>query len=190
LKVKNSDGKDSGFDLTYGAAGPRGPAGAGGPQGAQGLDGPVGAIGQQGPKGSAGKPGGVLSYVTFAQWNEVVLPFESGGTVSQITLPNPGVYVLNGQQLIQNQNLNGGIYVSCSLSDDSGLYVQGLPESLATMGSQGAATLPLNGYYVVQTAPKTIYVQCNYGPLASDLNVSLSQPVTATGGTLTAIQVK
>jgi hypothetical protein len=39
----------------------------------------------------------------------------------------------------------------------------GAPQSGAIMLSSGAVTLLLNGYYVAQQAPTTLYLECEYG---------------------------
>jgi Collagen triple helix repeat (20 copies) len=86
LTVKNSQGSSSIFDLTYGTTGPQGPAGpagARGPQGATGQAGSTGATGPQGSKGSAGEPGGVLSFATNYQPNNVTLPGNAGLATNQ-----------------------------------------------------------------------------------------------------------
>ena len=60
LVVTNSLGVSASFDVTYGAAGPQGPAGAPGvqgPAGTQGAVGPPGAAGSAGPAGVAGATG-------------------------------------------------------------------------------------------------------------------------------------
>jgi hypothetical protein len=183
VTVKNSEGQSGSFDLTYGATGP---------QGAQGLDGPkgaTGATGPQGPKGNTGKPGGVLSYATRVQGADITLPYYSLAHLYTITLPNTGSYILNGQVHFQNQNFNGPISVQCYLADSSETVSEGLPPSTATILPDFDGTLPLNGIYVVQSAPKILTLLCSYGPVL-DYTSDLVAPVNATDGVLTAIQVQ
>ena len=57
LIVTNSSGNSTGFDMTYGAAGPQGPQGPAGPAGAAGAVGPRGSTGATGPQGPSGPAG-------------------------------------------------------------------------------------------------------------------------------------
>jgi hypothetical protein len=192
LTVQNSEGKGCAFDVTYGAAGPQGPAGTAGPrgpQGAQGLNGPAGATGPQGPKGT---PGGALSFEANSQPNnsQVTLPFPGYGTVNVITLPNVGTYNINGQQSIVSGDAVAGIFVECFLSDypNGGVPPQGAPDSIGIVAPGGLITIPLNGYYIAQNAPLMLYVSCRYA--AADYRVQPTQPVYSQAGTLTATQVR
>lgn len=206
IVVSNGIGELFPFVVTYGATGPQGPAGPAGangapgtpgpqgvpgPIGSQGPTGPAGATGPAGPTGPTGAPGGVLNYVTYAQpATPVVLPFQTYVNVGEITLPKVGLFLIHGQQLIQNGNSTGGIFATCQLVDNSGNYPLGLPISAATIDASGVAVLPLTGYYAVQTAPTTLSMQCYYTFQASDAGVNLPAPVDAEAGVLTAIQVQ
>lgn len=52
----------------------------------------------------------------------------------------------------------------------------------------GEVTLPFNGYYIVQQAPTTLYLKCEYS--GSDAGQFSSDMLADQYGTLTAIQVK
>jgi hypothetical protein len=111
------------------------------------------------------------------------------GAVLVVTLPNAGTYFINGQETIVSGDPSAGIYVECSLSTYPGdVAPQGAPDSSGVVSPSGIITLPLNGYFVAQTAPMTVYVSCYY--TASNPNVQPTQPIYSQAGNLTAVQVK
>jgi hypothetical protein len=197
LTVTNSQGAATVFDLTYGATGPQGlmgpqgPAGAKGPQGATGQAGLTGATGPQGPKGPAGAPGGVLYFSANSQPNNLKLPGNAGfATVNAIFLPNPGTYVIGGQQGFSNKDPNVPAHVTCFLGTNEAMttpLAEGAPQSAVTVPAASSATIPLNGYYIADQPDTTLMVECSYG---SADNVFASDVEAGQWGTFTAIQVK
>jgi len=194
--VANSIGEFNEVDLTYGAAGPQGPMGPPGPLGATGAQGPEGIMGNPGPQGPAGPTGpagasgGVPSYAAFYEFLQPALT-DVPTVVSEVTLLKPGTYIVGGSQLIQDYNVNepAGLAI-CTFSTTPTLTEQGyagasLPGAFSSIPAGGVDTLPLNGFYTVQTAPTTLYVLC------SSVDVSSNPPeLQGVGGTLTAIQVQ
>lgn len=196
--VANSIGEFNEVDLTYGAAGPQGPIGAPGTNGAQGPPGPQGPEGimgnpgpqgPTGPAGPAGAPGSVLSYAAFYEFLQPTI--NDSVVVSEITLLKPGTYIIGGSQLIQDYDVNepaavaGCTFSTTPTSTEQGYAGAGLPGAVSSIPAGGVTTLPLNGFYTVQTAPTTLYVLC-YSQ-ADSSNVAELQGV---GGTLTAVQVQ
>jgi hypothetical protein len=186
LKVKNSDGKEASFDLTYGATGPQGLQGPAGPEGPAGA---TGATGQRGPTGKNGSSGGAVSFTTTGSvGGAVVLPAGEYGNVYTITLPNVGAYLIAGQVEIENSNTNP-IDVYCHMADNArGVSAIGLPSSIGGTHGGGAVTVPLNGYYVAQTAPITLYVSCAYG--VQDPKDAIPEPVYVSTVSLAAPQMQ
>jgi hypothetical protein len=192
--VANSLGEFNEVDLTYGAAGPQGPIGPPGANGAQGAPGPEGIMGNPGPQGAAGPAGpagpagGVLSFAKNIVPTTITLP-TNGDTVvlNTITLPNLGTYVIGGEQTFYNADSGHSGQVSCYLWGPDG---QGGSQTLLTVPGVGidvvaslSGVVPLNGYYVAQTAPAVLQLECqNFGGGSTNLQ--------AYGGTLTAIQVQ
>lgn len=186
--VANSIGEFNGFDLTYGAVGPQGLTGAQGPAGPQGPEGIMGNPGPQGPAGPTGPAGSVLSYSAFYEFitgntistNNVVQP------LSEVRLDKAGTYIIGGEQILFNGNSSRTQYPYCSVSTTAGDAIDiagpGLPMIWAVLPAATTNTLAINGFYTVQTAPVTLYLNCfgNEDP----------NNIYNIGGTLTAIQVQ
>jgi IPT/TIG domain len=189
LTVKDSLGNSSNFDLTYGAAGPQGPigpAGSAGPQGLMGNPGPAGPAGPTGPKGPAGGP---LSYAAFYEFLLGQPGVNEDTPVSEITLTKPGTYIITGNQVLANGDSNL-LQASCQFSLSPSFTPAGLnslPQVVENLPGNGFITLPLNGFYTVQTAPVTLYVFCQGAPTSDSDSNSV---VYNEGGVLTAIQVQ
>jgi hypothetical protein len=191
LIVANCIGEFSQFDLTYGAAGPQGPVGPQGVMGAQGPEGIMGNPGPQGPTGPtgpAGAPGGVLSYGAFY---EFLPPGPLGATpVSEITLLHPGTYIIGGEQVLYDADLSHAALANCSFTlsptNQSLSSLPSLPSVFGSIPAGGLVTLPLNGFYAIETAPTTLYVFCGWQS-PSD---AVASEVDSEAGTLTAIQVQ
>lgn len=167
-----------------GPAGPQGLIGPPGPQGLQGLMGNPGPQGPAGPVGPQGPAGGVRSFAANRQTTTVVLP--QGATpfvINSITLANAGTYVLGGQQVIINRDLNNTVTVRCLVTD---INVQNAgATALATLSPNSTLTLPLGGYYTVTSAPTTLIEGCSYDGPSSEV-LAFSSP----GSVITAIQVQ
>ena len=189
--VANAIGEFNAFDLTYGAAGPQGPQG---PPGATGATGPQGLLGNPGPAGSvgpagpAGAPGGVQSYAAFYEFLQG--PVSSAIPVSEITLLHPGTYIISGSQMLSDVDTSHAAITLCAFSTSPTNTIEFSSASLPVAGGSvpagGLVTLPLNGFYTVETAPTTLYVFCNW---QSPSNAVASE-VDSYGGTLSAIQVQ
>jgi hypothetical protein len=183
------------MDLTYGATGPQGPAGPKGASGAQGPEGPAGptgATGPQGPKGPAGAPGAVSSFAVNYGPNNITLPNEADqATVNAIILPKVGTYIIGGQQAFLNNDTKVPATVFCHFVSNwavNNILADGAPQSIMSIGAGGALTLPLNGYYIAEQAPTTLYLECFYSGTNSGQFSSDVQAIA--NGALTAIQVQ
>ena len=158
LTVTNSQGAATLFDITYGAAGPQGPAGSqgpAGPQGVAGVQGPTGPTGQRGPQGPQG---GALSYssngILYAQLSEQY------GKVSVLTLKNPGTYFLSGQVTAFEKGTNS-ISVACAVLDAQGNVQQTSPNSYGFLPPTfGTTSVPVNGIWISTEANTSIWLEC------------------------------
>jgi hypothetical protein len=112
------------------------------------------------------------------------LPRGGVGTVNAIVLPKVGTYVIGGQQTLIVNPTTAVTPVLCYTSSQAGgtALTYG-PYSMSTVQAPGGyVTLPLSGYYVAETAPVTIYLECEYWGVDS--------VVTQIAGMLMATQVK
>jgi hypothetical protein len=135
----------------------------------------------------------VLSFSANFQTDNLTLPGNAGrATINAIILPNVGTYVIGGQQEFFNNDPKVQAYLSCTLVSNWAVetpLANGAPQSSATVPPASSATLPLNGYYVADQAPTTLYLECAYG--GTDYGMVFSSDLEAAqGGSLTAIQVK
>jgi hypothetical protein len=184
-----------------GPVGPAGPKGAAGPAGALGLTGAIGPAGPAGPEGLMGNPGpagaarpagpvgpagGVLSFAKNTVSGAATLPVAQNAMLNSITLSQAGTYVIGGEQVFYNADSYNYAEVVCLLYGPDGqggtevlLTVPGLR---ATVESNENGVIPLNGYYVAQTAPVVLQLECE--PLGP------STYFQSYGGSLTAIQVQ
>ena len=216
LIVANSIGELTEFDLTYGAAGPQGPAGAPGANGAQGPQGPMGPVGPAGatgaagaqgaqgpqglmgnpgpegpagPAGPAGAPGGVLSYSAFSGIISGPITPNEQVALLEVNLPKPGTYVIGGEQMFANEDSSHSANINCFLSTSaqSPFFSASLPPSWEYLPAGGNVTVPLNGFYTVQTAPVSLFAFCFYQGVGG--GASVASQVDVETGALTAIQV-
>ncbi len=161
--------------------------------GTPGSQGPAGPTGPTGPTGPAGAPGGALSYAAFYMFLQPAINSLTETVVSEITLDNPGTYIIGGTLEVADQDDNQpGGFVLCSFSTTPTSTLQGaaglgLPIEVASIPSGGNVTLPLDGFYAVTTAPTTLYVICNSQGQGDSPN---APNLVGNSGTLTAIQVK
>jgi hypothetical protein len=173
LKVKNSDGKDTSFDLAYGATGPRGPAGAGGAQGLEGSQGPTGATGPAGPAGPAAP---AMTFVVAELQADVPLPGDAQNhLVNSLGIPNGGTYLIQGMQALQ-VDMNIYCWVAAIPLGRRELAHESRPVANASVpvgngglpafhvGTQAEtdlfATVPIFGYYVAPAGGATIQLWC------------------------------
>lgn len=179
--VANSLGEFLPYELTYGATGPQGPSGSQGPTGSQGVPGPAGPTGPTGPAGpSALSP----TFVTSPQpANVAVLQGAGLVTVNSIVLPNPGTYLISGQEEVLNNSAEAG-GGTCYVLYDVDREGPGLPVTLFTTTPNQYLTFPLNGYFVATTAQTTLIVQCLWGGGTELLTQG------GPGSILTALQVQ
>ena len=192
--VASSIGEFTEVDLTYGAAGPQGPVGppgatgAQGPPGPQGPEGIMGNPGPQGPAGPAGPAGGVLSYSAFYEFitGNTISSVGAVQPLSEVTLLKAGTYIIGGEQTLSNGNSSQTQHPFCSVSKTSGDPFDpagpGLAEVWSILPAAATNTIAISGFYTVQTAPVTLYLNCfsNEDP----------NNIYNFGGTLTAIQVQ
>jgi hypothetical protein len=161
-----------------GATGPQGPQGAPGPEGITGLMGNPGPAGPAGPAGPQGPTGGVLSFATSFQENNIPLS-PQGTVIDSLVLPNVGTYVIGGQQTMLNEDPVNAIQAACNLYDGADAF-PGLQPTAGQILPKSFAVLPFAGYYVATSAPITLTETCQAG----------SSSAFATQGVLTAIQVQ
>jgi hypothetical protein len=192
LTVTNSQAAKFVFALTYGSDGPQGPMGPAGVKGSEGPAGPTGPTGPQGPKGASGATG-VLYSALNARTSGIALgdlaPPGIPTTVVGIFIPNPGTYLITGQQHIANEDQNLPGEANCFIANSANPQDPlqgGAPYSIGTVPAQGDETLPLIGYITTTQTNTTILAECAY----SSFNGGNYSTKMAGWGTLTAIQVK
>ena len=179
--VANCIGEFNEFDLTYGATGPQGPAGAPGANGAQGL---MGNPGPSGPAGPTGPSGFSPTFVGSPQPSDIeVPPGPPLVTVNSIVLPNPGTYLISGQEEVVNNSSEAGA-ATCYVMYDVDVEGPGLPVTQFALAPNQYLTFPLNGYFVASSAPTTLVVKC----LWSGGTEMIAQG--GPGSILTAVQVQ
>jgi hypothetical protein len=174
-----------------GPAGAMGAAGAEGPQGQEGLMGNPGPEGPAGSAGPAGAPGGVLSYSAFDNilTGSSLTPNEQVALL-EVNLSKPGIYVIGGEQTFSNIDTSHSANITCGLATSAQSLFSpalSLPPSWEYLPSGGNVTVPLNGFYTVQTAPVTLFAFCFYQGDAG--STSVASEIEVEGGALTAIQV-
>ena len=198
LRVVNSEGGSTVFDLIYGATGPQGPigpqgaagpagaAGAPGSKGAQGAVGPPGPAGVQGPTGPTGQTGpqgpqgSALSYssnsILYTQLSDQF------GKVSVLTLKNPGTYFLSGQVTASEKGANS-INVACAVMDAQRNVQETSPYSYGFIPPNFATSVPVNGIWISTEANTSIWLEC-----ATDGGTAFAGGWA--GGAFTATQVQ
>jgi hypothetical protein len=126
-----------------------------------------------------------LSFAANATTTAHTLPQNGVGTVNAIVLPKAGTYVIGGQQTLIVDPTTALTPVLCYTSNQAGssTALTDGPYSMTTVQAPGGyVTLPLSGYYIAETAPVTIYLECRY--------FGVESVVVQLTGTLTATQVK
>jgi hypothetical protein len=118
--------------------------------------------------------GGVLSFAVNPG-QLVQLPGDSTNVLaSTLTLPNAGVYILNGAANFFDGDFKNSMSMWCFIADNSGYGIQGSVEADANLGPTQSATAPLTGYYTTNLAQTTLYIDCGSTALNSEVQTVMT----------------
>ena len=125
--------------------------------------------------------------------NDITLPQNANDAlITAVFLPNPGTYLINGQQGFYNVDPKIPTNVFCHLetSTQPGIVLeQGAPQPAASLPASSVVMLPLNGYYITTQSNTTLYEECAYSSDPSSGKFAF-QVTAIQWGSLTAVQVQ
>src|SRR6202012_5908127 len=108
----------------------------------------------------------------------------------EVNLSKAGTYIIGGEQTFSNYDASHSANIVCFLATSSqsfGPAASSLPASWEDLPAGGNVTVPLNGFYTVQTAPVTLFAFCFYQGVQG--SSSVASEIEVGSGALTAIQV-